>query len=134
MGAPNPFLPYGKTFLFSTTVAINTTQSRQILTTDIFGAGNAALTPNAVRIHNSGTVVVWFNFTAAAGAVVVPTAGLTTVGAPQLAIPIYPGLVEVFTLQLPWTPLGIPGVPGVFMQDISGTASQPYELTFGEGL
>lgn len=125
------FQQTGLAFSFTTSGTINTSQSRFVKLSDITGS-NSGPYPSAARFHNSGTVPVWVNFTNAAGTVAAPTAGTTTVGTPTQSTPLYPGLVEVFILPLPW--ITVNGVVGFFMQDVSGTASQSYEVIFGEGM
>lgn len=128
MGQPAAFAPQGKTISFSAGVA---SQSRLILQSDL----GLNFTPSAVRIINAGSAIIWFNMAAASGgSVVIPTPGTTTVGTPQLAIPVMPNAIEVLTLPIPWTIQAASNVSGFFLQDISTVAAQVYHLLFGEGV
>lgn len=130
MGQPAAFAPQGKTLSFTADV---TSQSRRVLLSDL-GLGVA---PSCVRVWNTGTAAVWINFTASASTVVIPTPGTTTVGTPQVAFPLAPGVIEVISFPIPWTLLTLtPGnlANGFFMQDISTVAAQTYHVLFGEGV
>lgn len=132
MGQPAAFAPQGKSISFTTNATPSTSQSRLILLSDI-GLG---FSPTVVHVYNVGTALVWINFAAASGgSVVIPTPGTTTVGTPQIAYPLVPGAIEVFSFALPWTAqAGLNSPVGFYLQDISASASQTYHLTFGEGV
>jgi hypothetical protein len=98
-------------------------QSRQVKLTD-FGL---SYWPPQFRVVNIGTVPVWLWISQASFSLTIPTPGTTTVGTPQLGVPIIPGIVEIYTLsnfQL----------ANLWINDISTAANQTYYLTPGEGL
>ena len=116
-----PFRITGKTITLQTSSSISTSQSRQVLASD-FGLTNL---PEQLRVVNNGTVDVWVSFTQATATAAFPTAGTTTVGTPTAGIRLKPNVVEIISLNTG---------PVLWINDISGTASQAYDLTPGEGL
>jgi hypothetical protein len=116
-----PFRITGKTITLQTSGTISTSQSRQVQASD-FGLNDL---PMQLRVVNNGTVDVWVSFTAATATAAFPTAGTTTVGTPTVGIRLKPNIIEIISLNT---------TPVLWINDISGTASQTYDLTPGEGL
>lgn len=120
MSIISAFQPQSKTVSLTADVA---SRSVQILPTDFGLAGTVF--PPTMRVINAGTVIVWVSFTAVTGTIVIPTAGTTTVGTPQLAMALLPSTVEAFAV-----PIG----PTLWVQSISLSAAQVFHLLAGEGL
>lgn len=128
MANNNAFAQRGKSVSHTTSGTPSTAQIYEIQRSDINpGIENP---PSVFRCINNGTADVWLviaNTQAAVGTPAFPTAGTgSAVGTPQPGFRLKVGVVEVFTI--PW------GAGGVWVGDVSGTASQNYDLTPGEGL
>jgi hypothetical protein len=104
-------------------------QSRQVTLANFWGnsVGVPNYWPPQLRINNLGSVPIWIWFSSAVFSIVIPTPGTNTVGTPQQAIPIVPGIIEIFTLS------NFMGA-NLWISDISTANSQNYWLTPGEGL
>lgn len=124
MAYNSPFRPHGKTVSLQTSATPGTSQNYQILASD-FGLTSGQIWPAHFRIINNGTADIWFAARPTAGLVAAfPTIVAGTAGTSQVGFRLKPGVVEVFTLQ---------DGPAFWVSDVSGTASQPYDLSPGEG-
>jgi hypothetical protein len=126
----SPLRVTGNTVYLATNGTASTSLSCPITTNDVFGAGGGP-SPRNVRILNLGTSLIWLSFTPASATAVVPTQGTTTPGTPQAVIPIYPLIVEVYTIT--FFPNASAGLGGLWVNSISAGSSQGFTLTFGEG-
>lgn len=125
MANTTAFAPQGKTVSGQTNATPSTSNNYQIKPSDI-GLTSTGGFPSQVRACNNGTADVWIVFANATGtAAAFPTVSAGTVGTPAVGWRLKPGVVEVFS---------IPAGPALWVSDISGTASQQYDLTFGEGV
>jgi hypothetical protein len=126
------FQQLGKTVTLNTNAVVSTNQSAIVLMTDF------ALTqaPQSLRMINNGTADVWVYITPAAAVAAFPTAGTTTAGTPQPGFRLKPGVVEVFGLNvLAANPNNVqPPVAGFWVNTISSVASQPIDISPGEGM
>jgi len=125
MAVLSAFQPQGLTIGFVTSGTISTSQSVQVTPQNLGFAANQTTFPPNVWLINRGTADVFISFTLATATIAIPTAGTTTVGTPTQAFNLVPGVPVVLTI-----PVG----PTIWMQNISGTASQTYYVTFGEGM
>ena len=124
MSVITAFDPRGYTASLTTNSTASTANSTQISATALGFKDNQY--PGQVRVINHGTDIVWLSFTSATAVIAVPTAYTNgSGGTPTQAIPVAPGIIEVFTLT---------GGPIIWVNDISATVSQTYFLTFGEGV
>jgi hypothetical protein len=114
------FQPQGLTLAFVTSGTINTAASTQITPQNLGFPANQQNFPPNVWVVNAGTVGVWVSFTPATATIVVPTAG-----SPTQAMLVLPNQYIAWTV--------IVG-PALWVNSISGTASQPFYVTFGEGM
>jgi hypothetical protein len=122
-----PFAPANANTIGFT--AGTSSQSRQVKFSDIWGGGASApqYWPPQWRIQNEGSVLVWIWFSSASFTISIPLPGTNNVGTPEQAIPLYPGIIEIFTLS------NFQG-SNLWISDISSANSQTYWLTPGEGL
>jgi hypothetical protein len=125
MSVLSAFQPQGLTIGFVTSGTISTSQSVQITPQNLGLPASQLNFPPQVWLINRGTVDVFVSFTLATATIAIPTAGTTTVGTPTQAFNLVAGVPVVLTV-----PIG----PTLWMQNISGTASQTYYVTFGEGI
>jgi hypothetical protein len=119
------FSPQGKTASLQTNATPSTSNNYQITTANLGLDAKAGFPPQA-RFVNNGTADIWIVISSVTGiAAAFPTVSAGTAGTPQPGLRLKPGVVEVQTL---------PGGPNMFISDISGTASQQYDMTVGEGV
>jgi hypothetical protein len=135
------FCPHGDSVILTTSATPNTSQSTPI-TLGGGGSSNSLALPfhadsQQIRLLNKGTADIWLSFTSPLGATIaIPTPGTTTVGTPQPATWIEPGVDLILTLACGWIPLPTTAYngPGFFLNSISSAASQTLYLQIGEGL
>jgi hypothetical protein len=132
MAINGAFCPQGNTFLVTTNGTISTASAQLASFDPVIASQPAAqasglqICPPQVRVANLGTAVVYISFTSATHVAVLPATN------PSLDLPVFPGIERVFTLQQ--TPNVLSATPyALQMNTISGTASQPLLVTFGEG-
>jgi hypothetical protein len=118
-----PFQPYGNAFILVTNSVASTTTS--VLVSGLLNIP-AGQNPTAVRFLNKGLSDIWLSFTTGASALLVPTAGTTTIGTPQPVFWLAPGVDCVLMPPLP-------GGLNVFLNSISTGTSQTFYGQFGEG-
>jgi hypothetical protein len=129
------FEPQGLTITL-TTNAVGGTSNSVLINSAALGV---KFKPTQFRLINVGTDYVWVSFTQTAAGIVVPTAGTgggsnATVGTPQQAIRLVPLVVEVFTFsQYNPNPTSGQG-DGFYLNNISATAGQVFDVTAGEGV
>jgi hypothetical protein len=103
-------------------------QTRQVTFANLWGnAINPGYWPPQLRIFNAGTVLVWIWFSPGSFAISIPLPGTNSVGTPAQAIPLVPGIVEIWSLN------NFQG-SNLWISDISSANSQNYWITPGEGL
>lgn len=134
-----PFSPMGNSFTITVGAA---SQSVPVLYNPSGGGGLGlgSTEPPQIRLLNTGTAMVWISFSSpAAVAAVIPTAGTTTLGTPQLVSWAAPG-VE-FSLTLPVAIQGLTGVTGrqdqptgFWMNVIAAAAGQLLQCQLGDGI
>jgi hypothetical protein len=131
------FQQTGLSATLTTNVAPSTSQSALVT------LANLGLTqaPQSLRMINNGTADVWVSITSATATAAFPTPGTTTAGTPTAGLRLKPGVVEVFGLsQLGLnagggsSPTGPGSLPGFWVNTISASASQPIDITPGEGV
>ena len=122
MAVNTAFSPMGNTISLTADLAA---RSVQVTAVNFGQPASPGQFPSMVRVVNVGTAAIWVSFTQATATIVIPTAGTTTVGTPQQAIIILPGVVEVFTIG---------GGPTLWVNSISLSAAQTFHLLLGEGL
>jgi hypothetical protein len=131
MALISAFQPQGYTVSLTTNATGATSNSALITTTAI----NAPYKPVQFRMVNVGTDYIWVSFTQTGTAVVVPTPGTgASYGTPTQAIRLVPLVVEVFTVQQWVQNAGNVAGSGFYCNNISNTASQTFDITFGEGV
>ena len=134
MSQVGAFQPQGNTVSLTTNATINTSNSVLINSTAL----GVKYKPVQFRFLNVGTDIIWISAAQTATGIVIPTPGTgggnANYGTPQLAIPIYPLIVEVLTLQAWINACGGVASDGFFLNNISPTASQTLHMTGGEGL
>jgi hypothetical protein len=130
------FTPVSRLLAFTTGTAA-TSQSRLVLLTDLMGTGaKGALTFTTLALWGAGgatPLLVWVNFTATPGTVVVPTPGTTTAGTPQPGIVFDAAATRPVFFKAPTfyaDPNGS-GVPGFYMQDLSTAGGNTYYMQLG---
>jgi hypothetical protein len=132
MSIISAFAAAGNTVTLNTNVAANTSQSCPVDLSD-FGLTQM---PQALRMLNNGTADIWVYISGATQTAAFPTAGTTDAGTPQPGFRLKPGIREVFTLNAgsPNVEGLQPPVPGFWVNTISSVASQPLDITPGEGV
>jgi hypothetical protein len=118
-----PFQPYGNAFILTTNSVASTVTS--VLLSGLLNIP-AGQNPTAIRFLNKGAADIWISLTAGASAILVPTAGTTTIGTPQPVFWLAPGVDFVLTPPLP-------GGGNVYLNSISTAVSQIFYGQFGDG-
>jgi hypothetical protein len=134
-----PFMPMGQAFIINTNATPSTSQVTPILTGNIgLGTtlgGGTPMQPNMIRLFNAGSAVIWLNWNNTGANVAIPTAGTTTVGTPQYAVFVEPGVDLIFTMNITYN-VGAGGSQanfGFYISTICSVATQPLYVQLGEG-
>lgn len=130
------FLPMGQSVILTTNAVASTNQSFAVVYSGSANLNIPSALPNQARFINIGTDMIWLNFTTpSVGTAVIPTAGTTTLGTPQPSIWLAPNVEVVLTLPVSVVPL-LPAGTGVgfWLNTISASASQKFQMHLGEGL
>lgn len=134
MALNGAFQPQGLTISLTSNAAGGTSNSALITTTTI----GASYTPIQFRIVPAvgNADVIWISLTQTLTPVVIPTAGVASPspGVPQQALPLYPGVIELFTFGQWFANVNNLQQSGFYLNFISLTASQGFSLTPGEGI
>lgn len=124
MAYNSAFKPEGKTV----TLTAGLSSGSKLVTAGSFGLNNI---PETVRLANNGTADIWMYISKGdqgPQTAAFPTAGgQNDIGTPQPGFRLKPGIVEVFTTKYV-------GPDGFYVNDISTSASQTYDITPGVGL
>jgi len=129
MSDGQPFQQIGLTATI-TTAGANTSQSTLVKFSDL----GLSQQPRGIRVINNGAADIWMSITKQAAAAAFPIAGTTTVGTPSAGKRLKPGVIEAFTLGDPMS-ANVDGLGngGFFINTISPTAAQSFDVTPGEG-